>query len=136
MIRNKYVAIVDDDERVRKGLAALMRAHGIETRTFASGADFLKALPFGAPSCLIADVNMPEMNGLELQRELVRRGHRIATVVMTGNYDKSIRDRCRALGAIACLPKPVESDTLLATLKSCWDAPSAPSLSVGTLTPP
>ena len=114
----RYVAIVDDDAAIRKGLANLLRAHGVDTRTFASGPDFLKALPLGVPGCLVADVNMPEMTGLELQAELARRGFRIPTVMITAGDDKSYRDKCRALGALACLRKPIESDTLIAAINS------------------
>jgi len=124
----RYVAIVDDDEFVRTGLAALLRAYGFETRAYASGPDFLKALPFAVPDCLIVDVDMPGMTGLDLQRELLRRGLHIATVVMTGSDDKATRDTCRALGAIACLRKPLQGDTLLATINSCVDASRAPSM--------
>jgi FixJ family two-component response regulator len=132
MSKTRYVAIVDDDESVRGGLAALLRAHGIETRTYASGPEFLKALRFAVPSCLITDMNMPEMTGLELQEELVRRGLRIATIVITGGDDKSTGDKCRALGVIACLRKPMENEVLLAAIDSCLGAPSAaPSFAAG-----
>jgi len=119
MPQDRYVAIVDDDEAVRNSLARLLRAHGVDTRTYASGREFLSSLPFGEPGCLIADVNMPEMSGLELQDELARRGFRIPTVVITGFDDSRVRDKCRDLGAIAYLRKPVEGDMLIAAIKSC-----------------
>src|SRR5262249_51094093 len=110
MLQARDVAIVDDDAAVRKAFARLLRAHEVAVRTYASGQDLLGALRFGVPGCLIADVNMPEMTGVELQDELARRGLRIPTVVITGYDDKSLRDKFRALGAIAYLRKPVESD--------------------------
>ena len=118
MPQARYVAIVDDDAAVRKGLASLLRAHGVDTRTYASGRDFLKALPLGVPGCLIADVNMPGMTGLELQAELARRGLRIPTIVITACDDNTYRDKCHALGAAAYIRKPVDSDTLIAAINS------------------
>jgi CheY-like chemotaxis protein len=113
-----YVAIVDDDAAVRQALTTLLRAHGVDTRTYASGPDFLAALPCGVPGCLIADVNMPEMTGLELQAELARRGLRIPTIVITASDNKSYRDKCHALGTVAYFRKPVESATLIAAITS------------------
>ena len=113
-----YVAIVDDTAVVRNALARLLRAHGVDARTYPSGRDFLEALPFGAPRCLIADVNMPVMTGLELLDELARRGLRIPTIVITGYDDKSVRDKCRAFGAVAYLRKPVDGHTLIAAINS------------------
>jgi len=119
MPQDRYVAIVDDDEAVRNGFARLLRAHGVDTRTYPSGREFLSSLSFGEPGCLIADVNMPEMTGLELQDELSRRGFRIPTVVITGFDNSSVRDKCRDLGAIAYLRKPVGGDMLIAAVRSC-----------------
>ena len=113
-----YVAIVDDDAGVRKGLANLLRAHGVDARMYASGRDFLKTLPSGVPACLIVDVNMPEMTGLELQGELARRSLRIPTVVITGYDQEGVRDKCRAFGAVAYLRKPMDSDALIAAINS------------------
>src|SRR5262245_49049993 len=112
----RHVAIVDDDEAVRDGVARLLRAHGLEARTYASGQSFLAALPSGLPDYLVADVNMPEMTGLELQAELVRRGLRIPTIVITGFDEQSVRERCSALGAMAYLRKPMQSSELMAAI--------------------
>ncbi len=114
----RYVAIVDDDAAVRNGIARLLRAHGLDARTYASGQDFIEALPSGVPGCLITDVNMPDMTGLELQDELTRRSLRIPTVVITGYDDNSVREKCSALGAVAYLRKPVKCDALMATIIS------------------
>ena len=114
----RYVAIVDDDPAVRRALARLLSAHGVDARTYASSQDFLKALSFEAPCCLISDINMPEMTGLELQDELARHGHSIPTIVITGYDDASLRDKCRAFGAVAYLRKPVESALLIDAINS------------------
>src|SRR4030081_575754 len=101
-----FVAIVDDDSAVRKALARLLCASAIEARTFSSGREFLDSLPFGTPGCLIVDLQMPEMTGLELQLELARTGARLPTIVITDHHDAGLRDRGVAGGARACLRKP------------------------------
>jgi FixJ family two-component response regulator len=103
---------------MRKALAGLLSAHGIDARTYGSARDFLEALPSGMPDCLIVDLNMPYMSGLELQRELLRVGARIPTIVVTARDDKSYRDQCRGLGAMAYLVKPVSPDALIAAINS------------------
>jgi FixJ family two-component response regulator len=113
---SQYLAVVDDDASVREALAVLLRACGFASRTFASAGEFLAALPSGTPDCLITDLEMPEMSGLDLQRELSRRGIRIRTVVITGRDSDSYRDQCGALGAAAYLVKPVGCDALIAAI--------------------
>jgi CheY-like chemotaxis protein len=113
-----YVAIVDDDVSIRRAVASLLRAHGIEAQTYGSARDFLEALPASMPDCLITDLNMPHMTGLELQRELRRLGAPIPTIVVTGCNDTSMRDQCRALGAAAFLVKPVDEDALITAIGS------------------
>jgi DNA-binding response OmpR family regulator len=70
------------------------------------------------PDCLIVDLNMPYMSGVELQRELLRLEARIPTIVVTARDDKSYRDQCRVLGAMAYLVKPVSPDALIAAINS------------------
>jgi FixJ family two-component response regulator len=118
MPQARYVAIVDDDDDVRSGLARLLHAHGVDARSYSSARDFLEALPYGMPDCLIVDVNMPHMSGLELQRELLHLDARIPTIVVTACDDKSYRDQCRVLGAMAYLVKPVSPDALIAAISS------------------
>jgi FixJ family two-component response regulator len=112
------VAIVDDDVSIRRAVANLLRAHGIDAQSYGSARDFLAALSFGMPDCLITDLNMPHMSGLELQRELMRLGAPIPTIVVTGCNDTSTRDQCRALGAAAYLVKPVDEDALITAISS------------------
>jgi CheY-like chemotaxis protein len=113
-----YVAIVDDDASMRSAVARLLRSHGIDAQTYGSARDFLAALPSGMPDCLITDLNMPHMSGLELQRELRRLGAPVPTIVVTGSNDTSTRDQCRALGAVAFLVKPVGEDALITAISS------------------
>jgi FixJ family two-component response regulator len=121
MPQARHFAVVDDDFSMRRALAGLLSAYGIDAQTYASARDFLEALPSGMPDCLIVDLNMPYMSGLELQRELFRVGARIPTIVVTACDDKSYRDQCRVLGAMACLLKPVSPDALIAAISSKRD---------------
>ena len=86
-----FVAIVDDDSAVRKALGRLLGASAIRSHAFASGREFLDSLPSGAPDCLIVDLQMPEMTGLELQAELTHSGARIPTIVITAHHDVGLR---------------------------------------------
>ena len=119
MTRSGHVAIVDDDPSIRTALARLLGRHGIECRTYSSARDFLEALPSGPPHCLIVDVNMPDMTGLELQRELSNAGFRIPAIVITANADQRMARAAASLGAVAFLPKPVPADKLMAAVTSC-----------------
>ena len=118
MQRYGYVAIVDDDASMRKALARLLRIHGINSRSYPSARVFLEALSSGMPDCLIVDVNMPEMTGIELQRELLNRGVRIPTIVISANDDKSIAASAASLGATAFFVKPVPRGALMAAINS------------------
>ena len=118
MQRSGYVAIVDDDASMREALARLLRMHGINSRSYPSAHAFLEGLASGMPDCLIVDVNMPEMTGIELQRELLNRGVRIPTIVITASNDKSIAAGAGSLGAAAFFLKPVRRDALMAAINS------------------
>jgi FixJ family two-component response regulator len=118
MQRSGYVAIVDDDASMREALARLLRVHGINSRNYPSARAFLEALPSHMPDCLIVDVNMPDMTGIELQRELLNRGVRIPTIVITASNDKSIAASAASLEAAAFFVKPVPRDARMAAINS------------------
>ena len=107
---------MDDDPSVLKALARLLRARALEARTYTSAREFLKVLPDGAPECLIVDLQMPDMTGLELQRHLTRSGLRIPTIVITAHNEAGARERCESAGAVAFLPKPLQDTSLLAAI--------------------
>jgi FixJ family two-component response regulator len=111
-----WIAIVDDDPSVLKALSRLLRARAFEARTYASARDFLAALPDGLPECLIVDLQMPDMTGLELQRHLTHAGIRIPTIVITAHDEPGARERCESAGASAFLSKPLQDTSLLAAL--------------------
>jgi CheY-like chemotaxis protein len=118
MQRSGYVAIVDDDASMREALARLLRVHRINSGNYPSARAFLEALPSHIPDCLIVDVNMPDMTGIELQCELLNRGVRIPTIVISASDDKSIAASAVSLGAIAFFLKPVPRDALMAAINS------------------
>ena len=107
---------MDDDPSVLKALRRLLRARALDARTFGSGQEFLAALSDGLPECLIVDLQMPEMSGVELQQHLVRKGIRIPTIVITAHGDAGVRERCTAAGAIAFLLKPLQDTALFAAI--------------------
>jgi FixJ family two-component response regulator len=112
------VAIVDDDAAVRKSLSLLLDAASFETDTYGSAADFLRSLPQGLPQCLVVDLQMPDMTGLELQQHLARAGIDIPTVAITAHNEFGAEARCRSAGARAFLLKPIHDEALIAAINS------------------
>jgi FixJ family two-component response regulator len=110
------IAIVDDDASVLKALTRLLRAHAFRTQAYASARDFLADLPDAAPDCLILDLQMPEMSGIELLQFLTGKGMTIPTIIITAQGDAAIRQRCDSMGAIAFLTKPLQDSALFAAL--------------------
>jgi FixJ family two-component response regulator len=106
------IAVVDDDESVRESLPDLIREFGHEAVAFSSAEDFLASDRLPLTRCLVADIAMPGMSGIELQTELNRRKREIPIVFITAHGDEDIRARLRQRGAVECLLKPF-SDTAL-----------------------
>ena len=107
---------MDDDPSVLSALARLLRTRGLEPRTFTSAREFLSELAGGLPECLIVDLQMPDMDGIELQRRLTLSGVRIPTIVITGHHEAEARERCASAGAFAFLEKPLQDISLLAAI--------------------
>ena len=118
MQRSGCVAIVDDDASMREALARLLRVQGVNSRNYPSARAFLEDLPSHMPDCLIVDVNMPDMTGIELQCELLHCDVSIPTIVITASDDKSIAASAASLGAAAFFLKPVPRDALMAAINS------------------
>ncbi|MGK9235341.1 response regulator [Inquilinus limosus] len=107
------ICVVDDDEEVRQSIAALFRSAGIATEKF-DAAEALLAWPeLGSMSCLITDLHMPGMDGLELQRELRRLGCDVPVILMTAYPTPEARERAQALGVSSFVAKPTDPDALL-----------------------
>ena len=108
-----HVFIVDDDDNVRRALEILIRSVGLEVEAFASGQEFLRRDPPDRPACLVADVRMPGMSGLELQQELARAGLSMPIIFMTGHGTVPMSVRAMKAGAVDFLQKPVDEQQLL-----------------------
>lgn len=106
------IAIVDDDAPVLKALKRLLRGRGFDAATYGSAREFLTALPERRPDCLILDLQMAEMNGLELLQHLKRQGIKMPTIVITAHGGDDVAERCLAAGAVAFLPKPLHTAPL------------------------
>jgi len=117
-----WIAIVDDDPSVLKALTRLLRARAFLARTYGSAREFLAALPDGLPSCLILDVQMPDMTGLELLHHLAHRHIQIPTIIITAHGDVGVRERCEAAGAVAFLVKPLQDTSLFAAIDAAGRA--------------
>ena len=112
------VSVVDDDESVRESLPDLLNEFGYSVRTFSSALEFLASDALEQTRCLLLDITMPGMTGVELQAELKRRDKRIPIIFITGTRDEAVRARVVELGAAACLTKPFSDTALLEALRS------------------
>lgn len=111
------VFIVDDDASVRRSLGRLVRAAGYEVEVFPSAREFLARPPLDAPGCLVLDVRMPGLNGLELQQAVAGAGESLSTVFITGYGDVSVGVNAMKHGAVDFLTKPVDRRELLAAIE-------------------
>jgi FixJ family two-component response regulator len=111
--RSALIAVVDDDPSVLKALLRLFRSSGFKARGFASGEEFLTTLPFYRYDCLVLDLRMPGMSGIEVQQdiEFIKAG--IATIVITAHDEMDSRLKCLSAGAVAYLTKPFDDEVLL-----------------------
>jgi FixJ family two-component response regulator len=107
------VAIVDDDEPIRSATDSLLRSRGYAVCTFASAGEFLQSREFNEISCVITDVRMPQMDGIELQAILRARGSTIPFIFITAFPEARIRAQAMSDGATAFLAKPFDAPTLL-----------------------
>ena len=126
-MRDARLFIVDDDEAVRESLAALLVANGFTVSAFATARDFLERCPPAAEGCLIADIRMPEMDGLELQEQAAKRLPGIAVVIVTGHGDVPLAVRAMKAGAVDFIEKPFSEDLILDTVRRALDRPGPAS---------
>ncbi|MGB8363699.1 MAG: response regulator transcription factor [Rhizomicrobium sp.] len=109
----RTICIVDDDDAVRDSLKVLLESYGMQVRDFASPADFLRGSAARECRCLVVDLHMPAMNGLELLETLRAREVNVPAVMVTGNADPNLALRLKNAGLSALLIKPVADDELL-----------------------
>jgi FixJ family two-component response regulator len=112
------VFLVDDDRPVLKAQARLLREHGLQTALFESAEDFLAQHDPSAPGCLVLDVNLPGLDGLELQRRLAEVGPSLPIIFLTGNGDIPMSVQAIKAGAVDFLTKPVAGATLLTAVRA------------------
>jgi FixJ family two-component response regulator len=114
-----HVAVVDDEESVRKALSRLIRSAGFEVESFGSGIEFLNSLQIKKPDCLVIDLHMPVLNGIDVLNKMSDQGFNIPAIVITGYDGVGMTQRVLAAGAITCLHKPVDDELLISALTSC-----------------
>ncbi len=117
MMRARHrVAVVDDDYSVCRALRRLLRLADFDAEAYGSGHEFLEALNARMPDCIVLDLQMPEMSGLELQQQLKSEGIALPVVIVTGRDEPGMQARCLAAGASAYLRKPIDGKALVAAI--------------------
>lgn len=116
MASDRLVFVVDDDEAVRDSLSVMLEGKGYTVRSFASAHEFLSSAPALRTGCLITDIRMPEMDGLELQQALLERSLHFPTIVITGHGDVPLAVRAMKYGSVDFIEKPFSAETLLESI--------------------
>jgi two-component system response regulator FixJ len=119
---SQVVHVIDDDVDVRQSLAFLLSTAGLAVRVHDSATAFLKALPDAQPGCVVTDIRMPEMDGLELQRRLLELKAGFPVIVMTGHGDVPMAVEAMKAGAVDFIEKPFDDETLLSAIQSALDS--------------
>jgi len=114
---SQLVAIVDDDRSVQSALKDLMESAGLEARCFGSAEEFLEPDHRNQTACLVADIRMPGMSGLELQAKLKAEGSRIPIIFITAHSDAKMKIQAMKAGALEFLSKPFDDEVLLETVR-------------------
>jgi FixJ family two-component response regulator len=118
----KLVAIVDDDDLMRTALQGLLKAVGCPAQAFASAEEFLQSGQQHRTACLIADIRMPGMSGLELQARLNAEHCRIPTIFITAHGDTKMRMQALRAGAVEFLAKPFDDEALLESVRAALES--------------
>ena len=116
------IAIVDDDEALCEAMECFVQSLGYNVSTFGSAEEFLNSEPISRTSCLVTDLHMPGLSGLDLQDRLIAQGHRVPIIFLTGYPDENVRARAMKAGAVAFLSKPCNGDHLLGCLEKTLKA--------------
>src|SRR5216684_9171462 len=117
-LKTKLVAIVDDDDSMRSALQGLLKAVGLAAQAFASAEEFLKSGQQRQTACLIADIRMPGMSGLELQAQLNAERRRIPIIFITAHGDANLRMQALRAGAVEFMAKPFNDEALLESVRA------------------
>src|SRR5215510_14057075 len=117
----QIVFVIDDDESMREALKSLMRSVGLSVETFASAHEFMQTRRPDVPACLILDVRMPGLSGLDLQRDLAEANIRIPIIFITGHGDIPMSVRAMKAGAVEFLTKPFRDQDLLDAIQQALE---------------
>ena len=120
--KSSLVAIVDDDDLIRSALQGLLKAVGLSSRAYASAEEFLNSGQQYDTGCLIADIRMPGISGLELQTKLNAEHCRIPTIFITAHGDARMRMQALRAGAVEFLAKPFDDEALLETVRAALES--------------
>jgi len=120
--KKRVIAIVDDDERIREALQGLMKSAGLAALVFASAEEFLSSGEQGRTGCLITDIRMPGMSGLELQSKLNKDHCKIPIIFITAQGDEKMRMQALRAGAVEFLSKPLDDDALLDSVQAALNS--------------
>jgi FixJ family two-component response regulator len=112
----KTIAVVDDDPSMLRAIVRLLQARGFRTQAFASAQAFLTGDSATAADCLVLDIDLGEMSGIDLRRQLTASGSRLPIIFITALDDEVLRDKAMAAGCVAYLRKPFAADALLAAI--------------------
>jgi FixJ family two-component response regulator len=118
----KLVAIVDDDDLMRSALQGMLKSVGLSSQAFASAEEYLNSGQQHQTACLIADIRMPGMSGLELQAKLNAEHCRIPTIFITAHGDTKMRMQALRAGAVEFLAKPFDDDALLGSVRAALES--------------
>jgi two-component system response regulator FixJ len=118
---NRLIHLVDDDEAVRHSASFLLRHAGFRVKTYSDGVTFLENVDEAEAGCILLDVQMPRMDGLEVQGELNRRGVAMPVIVLTGHGDIGVAVRAMKAGAVDFVEKPYEKKTLIEALTAAFE---------------
>jgi FixJ family two-component response regulator len=119
--KKTLVAIVDDDDLMRSALQGMLKSVGVPSQVFASAEEFLKSSQQHQTACLIADIQMPGMSGLELQAELNSAHCRIPTIFITAHGDTKMRMQALRAGAVEFMSKPFDDEALLGSVRAALE---------------
>ena len=126
MLNSRLISIVDDDQPFRESMRRLVILLGYTVEPFSSAADFLASRLLPETACLITDINMPGMTGIELHRHLVDAGYAIPTILVTAYPEEAVRERALKDGVVCYLSKPVDDEHLERCLRSAMQ-PDTPA---------
>src|SRR5262249_20892463 len=122
---NPMISVVDDDASVREALKGLLKSAGFHAEAFASAEEFLDSGQLANTACLILDVRMPGMGGLELHRRIVAGDSRVPVILITAHGDEELRARALEAGAVDYLYKPFSEQRLMDAIAKCIGTPPA-----------